>query len=138
RRSETLFVRFEDAVERNRGKVEDWRHDRRVPALSSFTSFVFGKQWITNSSWHDFYGLLPLLSGSFLIATIALLVSVPFSVAAAIYVNQLAPRREQDFVKPAIEFIGAIPSVVLGFFGIFVFGEALRAASQIEWLSWVP
>ncbi len=138
RRSETLFKRFEGAVERNRGKVGQWRHDRRVPALSSLTSFVFGKQWITNSSWNDFYGLLPLFSGSFLIATIALVVSVPFSVAAAIYVNQLAPRREQNFVKPAIEFIGAIPSVVLGFFGIVVFGEALRAVSQIEWLSWVP
>lgn len=137
-RSHTLFNRFENTVERNRGKVERWRHDRRVPAISSFTSFVFGKQWITNSSWNDFYGLLPLLSGSFLIATIALLVCVPFSVAAAVYVNQLASRREQNFVKPAIEFIGAIPSVVLGFFGIVVFGEALRSVSQIEWLSWVP
>lgn len=138
RRGEVLYGRFEDAVARNRGKVEQWRHDRPVPALASFTSFVFGKQWITNSSWHDFYGLLPLLSGSILIAGIALLVSVPFSVASAIYVNQLAARREQNFVKPAIEFIGAIPSVVLGFFGIVVFGEALRTVSQIEWLSWVP
>lgn len=137
-RSEGLFARFEDSVEQNRRLVERWRHDREVPFLSSFTSFLFGRQWITNSSWHDFYGLLPLLSGSLLIAGIALVVAVPFSVAAAIYVNQLASRRESHFVKPAIEFIGAIPSVVLGFFGIVVFGEALRSVSQIEWLSWVP
>lgn len=137
-RSETLFARFVDRVESNRVAVTEWRHDQPVPAFTSFTSFVFGRQWITNSSWHDFYGLLPLLSGSLMIAAIALVVAVPVSVAAAIYVNQLAPTREQHFVKPAIEFIGAIPSVVLGFFGIVVFGEALRSLSQVEWLSWVP
>ncbi len=137
-RSETLFDRFADTVDRSQRKAAKWRHERSVSAISSFTSFVFGKQWITNSSWHDFYGLLPLLTGSLLIAGIALAVCVPFSVAAAIYVNQLASRREQNFVKPAIEFIEAIPSVVLGFFGIVVFGEALRALSQVEWLSWVP
>ena len=99
---------------------------------------MFGKHWITNSSWHDFYGLLPLFTGSLLISIIALTVSVPFAVAAAIYVNQIARFKEQSFVKPAIEFIGAIPSVVLGFFGILVFGEALRNVSQLEWLQWVP
>jgi phosphate transport system permease protein len=69
---------------------------------------------------------------------IALAVAVPFSIAAAVYVNQLASFREQSLVKPAIEFIGAIPSVVLGFFGILVFGEALRNFSQLEWLQWFP
>ncbi len=57
---------------------------------------------------------------------------------AAIYINQFASAREQRLVKPAIEFISAIPSVVLGFFGIAVLGQALRALSQIEALSWVP
>ena len=93
---------------------------------------------MTNSSWHDFYGLLPLFSGSLAISVVALLVAVPFSVAGAIYVNQLASTREQNWIKPAIEFIGAIPSVVLGFFGILVLGETLRHVSQIPWLSWVP
>jgi phosphate transport system permease protein len=41
-------------------------------------------------------------------------------------------------IKPAIEMIQAIPSVVLGFFGIVVLGEGLRELSQLEWLSWVP
>lgn len=136
--AETYFGRFEDKMETNREKVVEWRHDKPVSIFESFSSFIFGKNWITNSSWHDFFGLLPLLSGSFLIALIALLVAVPFAVAAAIYVNQLAPTREQNFIKPTIEFIEAIPSVVLGFFGILVFGEALRTVSQVEWLSWVP
>lgn len=132
------FERFDEAVEESRKKMSVWRHDKPLSAVESFNAFIFGRDWITNSSWHDFYGLLPLLSGSFLISLVALTVAVPFSVAAAIYVNQLAPTREQNLVKPTIEFIGAIPSVVLGFFGILVFGETLREVSQIEWLSWVP
>ena len=132
------FKRFDEAVEEGRKKMSVWRHDQPLSAVESFNAFIFGRDWITNSSWHDFYGLLPLLSGSFLISIVALTVAVPFSVAAAIYVNQLAPTREQNLVKPTIEFIGAIPSVVLGFFGILVFGETLREVSQVEWLSWVP
>ena len=54
------------------------------------------------------------------------------------YVNQIASQREQRFIKPGIEFISAFPSVVLGFFGIAVLGQALRAMSQLPWLSWVP
>ncbi len=136
--AEVYFERFENTVEESRREMAVWRHDKPVSAIESFSAFLFGRDWITNSSWHDFYGLLPLLSGSFLISIVALTVAVPFSVAAAIYVNQLAPTREQNLVKPTIEFIGAIPSVVLGFFGILVFGETLRNLSQIEWLSWVP
>src|SRR5690606_30801735 len=59
-------------------------------------------------------------------------------VGGAIYINQLASEREQRLIKPAIEFISAIPSVVLGFFGIAVLGQALRALSQQEWLAWMP
>jgi phosphate transport system permease protein len=101
-------------------------------------AFFFGTEWVTNSSWHDFYGLLPLLSGSVLISIIALVVAVPFAIGAAIYVNQLASRLEQNLIKPAIEFVQAIPSVVLGFFGIMVLGTFLRDVSQIPSLSWIP
>ena len=137
-RAAVFYERFDNTVTNNRDRILDWRHDAPLSLWTSTTSFLFGKHWITNSSWHDFYGLLPLFTGSLLISIIALTVSVPFAVAAAIYVNQIARFKEQSFVKPAIEFIGAIPSVVLGFFGILVFGEALRNVSQLEWLQWVP
>ena len=115
-----------------------WKYDEPVSGGKSLAAFFLGKHWVTNSSFHDFYGLLPLFTGSLLISIIALLVAVPFSLGAAIYVNRLAGPRQQNFIKPVIELIGAIPSVVLGFFGIIVLGEALRQTSQIEWLSWVP
>lgn len=116
----------------------DWRYDEPVSWAKSVTSFFFGKDWVTNSSFHDFYGLLPLFTGSLLISLIALVVAIPFSLGAAIYVNRLATPGQQHLIKPVIELIGAIPSVVLGFFGIIVLGEALRELSQVPWLSWVP
>ena len=119
-------------------KTSQWRHDDPYPKGKAFAAFLFGKDWTTNSSWHDFYGLMPLFQGSLIISIIALTVAVPFALAAAIYVNQIATVREQNFIKPMIEFIQAIPSVVLGFFGIMILGEGLRAMSQWELLSWVP
>jgi phosphate transport system permease protein len=127
-----------DSLERAVARAKAWRHDKPYSWSRSFFAFLVGKDWITNSSWHDFYGLLPLFTGSLLISLIALVVSVPFALGAAIYVNQVASAREQNLIKPAIEFIQAIPSVVLGFFGIMVLGTLLRDVSQLPWLAWVP
>lgn len=127
-----------DMLGETNDKLKEWRHDTPFPFLPSVFAFFTGKDWVTNSSWHDFYGFLPLFTGSILISLIALIVTVPFSVGAAIYVNQIAGWREQNFIKPVIEFIQAIPSIVLGFFGIAVLGTTLREVSQVEWLAWVP
>ena len=119
-------------------RIAAWRHDKPYSVGRSVMAFIVGTEWITNSSWQDFYGLLPLFIGSLMIAIVAIVVSVPLAVGAAIYVNQLARRSEQNAIKPIIEFIGAIPSVVLGFFGILVLGTTLRTISQVEWLSDIP
>ena len=72
-----------------------------------------------------------------MVAAVALAIAVPFGVAAAIYVSEVAGRGEKSLIKPYLEFIAAIPSVVLGFFGITVVGEAVRAASHLSVLRWV-
>ena len=115
-----------------------WDFEQPVPWWESFTSFFAGKRWLTASFWQDWYGVLPLLTGSLLVSLIALALAVPLGVGGAIYINQLASPAEQRLIKPAIEFISAIPSVVLGFFGIAVLGQALRVLSQQEWLTWFP
>ena len=119
-------------------QLETWDYRKPVPASQALTSFVFGRQWLTASFWQDWYGVIPLFVGSLLVSLVALALAVPLGVGAAIYVNQMASTTEQRFIKPCIEFISAIPSVVLGFFGIAVLGQALRALSQVSWLSWVP
>lgn len=118
--------------------LKNWNNTKPIAISESFTQFIFGKRWLTASFWQDWYGIIPLFVGSLMISVIALIIAVPLGVGAAIYVNQIASPTEQRLIKPAIEFISAIPSVVLGFFGIAVLGQALRALSQWEALSWVP
>jgi phosphate transport system permease protein len=119
-------------------RLKTWDNLAPVPWYQSFTGFVFGKEWLTASFWQDWYGIVPLFVGSLMVSMIALAIAVPLGVGAAVYINQIASSREQRLIKPAIEFISAIPSVVLGFFGIAVLGQSLRALSQVEALSWIP
>lgn len=114
----------------------DWREP--VSRWRAFSSFLFGREWLTASFWQDFFGVVPLFVGSLMVSLIALVLAVPLGVGAAVYVNQLASPAEQRFIKPCIEFISAFPSVVLGFFGIIFLGEHLRELSHVSWLSWFP
>lgn len=113
-------------------RLSKWDRSKPVSMFTAFTSFVFGDDWVTNSSIQDWYGMLPLFTGSLLVATIAMTFAIPLGVGAAIYVNQVASVHEQNFIKPYIEFISAIPSVVIGFFGIAVFGQFIREVSGWE------
>ncbi|MGH7946399.1 MAG: PstC family ABC transporter permease, partial [Opitutaceae bacterium] len=129
------FVATFPTVERNLAR---WDFQKPVPAWQSFTAFIFGRQWLTASFWQDWYGIVPLFVGSLMVSLVALALAVPFGIGAAIYVNQVATEREQKIIKPSIEFIAAFPSVVLGFFGIAVLGQALRTLAQQPWLDWFP
>jgi len=130
--------RYLAEVEVTAQKMAAWDQTKPVSFLESFNAFAFGRKWVTASFWQDWYGIIPLLTGSLLIAFLALLIAIPLGVAAAMYVNQVARPLEQKIIKPYIEFIAAIPSVVLGFFGIAMFGETLRRVSQLPWLDWMP
>jgi phosphate transport system permease protein len=139
------FERFRELVQlyiagfpRIEADLAAWNPNQKIPTWKAWTSFITGERWLTASFWQDWYGVLPLLTGSLMVSIVALIIAVPLGIGAAIYVNQLASLREQSFIKPSIEFISAIPSVVLGFFGIAVLGQAIRLISQWEWLSWVP
>jgi phosphate transport system permease protein len=103
-------------------RLTEWQPAQPYPLHRAFSGFLLGKDWVTNSARQDWYGVLPLLSGSLLVSMIALALAIPFGVGSAIYVNQVATAREQSFIKPCIEFISAIPSVLIGFFGIAVLG----------------
>jgi phosphate transport system permease protein len=118
-------------------KLRTWSPDTPIPWYRSISSFLFGREWVTASFWQDWYGIVPLLVGSVMVSLVALLIAVPLGVASAVYVSEIASRQEKRLIKPYIEFISAIPSVVLGFFGIAVVGQAIRAASQSPWFKWV-
>jgi phosphate transport system permease protein len=130
-----IFLKSLPEVEK---QMAAWRFDEPVPLHRSFTGFLFGREWLTASFWQDWYGLLPLLSGSLVVSVIAMLFAVPLAISAAIYVSEVASPKEKAVIKPYIEFISAIPSVVLGFFGVAILGTALRSLSEVGWLRWVP
>jgi phosphate transport system permease protein len=129
---------FFDSFDPHMDKLDNWNQDAKVSIWQALGAFLAGKDWITASDQQDWYGLLPLLSGSLLISAIAMFFAIPFGVGAAIYVNQIAGPGERNAIKPYIEFVSAIPSVVIGFFGVVVFGEAIRLLSQQEFMQWVP
>ena len=119
-------------------RLRTWNMQEPVPAYRAVTSFLLGKNWITASFWQDWYGIIPLLVGSTMVSVVALFIAVPLGVSSAIYVSEIAAPAEKRLIKPYIEFISAIPSVVLGFFGIAVVGQAVRTLSQLPAMKWVP
>jgi len=73
------------------------------------------------------YNIIPLLVGTLKVTLIGLLFAVPLAVGAAIYVSQLARPRLREFLKPAIELLSGIPSVVVGFFALIVMATVLQS-----------
>ena len=135
RRATEALIQSMPATEQS---MKNWRYDTPVPAYRSISTFLFGREWLTASFWQDWYGMIPLFVGSLLVSIIALVIAVPLGLSAAIYVSEIASTREKSIIKPCIEFISAIPSVVLGFFGIAILGSALRNFSQLSFLHWIP
>ena len=131
-------IRFIDMLPVYQAKLIAWQPTKHVGLGEAISSFLFGREWIINNDGHSDYGLLPLLTGSLLVTGIAIILAIPLGVGAAIYTNQMAARGEASVIKPFIEFITAIPSVVIGFFGIAVLGSAIRWLSQQSALDWLP
>jgi phosphate transport system permease protein len=79
----------------------------------------------------DYYGILPLLSGSVVVTIGATAIAVPFGVGTAIFIGEIAPRWIREILKPIIEILAGLPSVVLGFIGITVLSSLLRESLNI-------
>jgi len=88
---------------------------------------LFDTRWIPVSFQKVRFGLLPLFTGSLLITGLATLITIPFSVFGAIYIAEMARPAEREFLKPFIEILAAIPSVVLGFFGLIVLAPLVKS-----------
>lgn len=90
-----------------------------------FFSEVSIFEFFTDTEWTPLftnkrYGILPLLSGTALTSFIAIAVALPIGLTIAIYLSEYAPKKFRDFVKPALELLAAVPTVVYGFFALMV------------------
>ena len=88
--------------------------------------FFFGLTWSPNFRGNSEFGLLPLLWGTLYISLVAMIVSVPLGLFTAIYLAEYASPRVRSIVKPAIEVIAGIPTVVFGLFALVTVGPFLR------------
>ena len=88
--------------------------------------FLFGTRW-TPLLEPKHYGILPLLSGTFLIVVGSSLVALPIGVACAVYLSEYAGDRTRSVVKPVLEVLAGIPTVVYGYFALTAVTPALRA-----------
>lgn len=86
----------------------------------AFDQFMAGKEWFPTSRPAASMGVLPLLLGTLLVSFFAILFALPLGLAAAIYLAEIADERVRRILKPVIELLAGIPSVVYGFFGLVV------------------
>mgnify|MGYP006266657101 CR=1 FL=1 len=109
---------------------ESLRFFARIPVFS----FLFGLEW--NAQTNADFGAIPLFFGTFLISLIAICVAAPVGLYAAIYLSEYASRRTRGWVKPVLEVLAGIPTVVYGFFAILVMAPAVRGLAL--WLNGLP
>jgi phosphate transport system permease protein len=79
-----------------------------------------------------YYGILPLLTGSLIVTVGATLIAVPFGVGTAIFISEISPRSVREVLKPLVELLGGLPSVVLGFLGILIIAPYIRILLQLN------
>jgi phosphate transport system permease protein len=81
------------------------------------TQFVFGTTWSALFNNPQF-GVLPLVGGTLMITLIAMTVAIPLGLMSAIYLSEYAPPRARDILKPSLELLAGVPTIVYGFFAV--------------------
>ena len=92
--------------------------------------FLFGMSW-TPTAVVPSYGIFPLIVGTLLVTIGSMIFAVPLSIGCAIYISELASPRVKKILKPAVELLAGIPSVVYGFFGLIVLTNFIRITFDI-------
>jgi phosphate transport system permease protein len=103
-----------------------------ISESAGFFSEVSVVDFLTDDEWtplftNKHYGILPLLVGTLVTTVIAILVAVPIGLTIAIYLNEYAPRKFRRYVKPLLEVLAAVPTVVYGFFALLVVTPFLQS-----------
>jgi phosphate transport system permease protein len=105
------------------------RNEASLDRMTFKQQFYEGREakwsWQPNSDVPK-YSLLPLFLGTIKAAIVAMLFAVPLGVGAAIYSSEFAPRKIREIIKPVVEMLAGIPSVVLGFFALIILASVLQ------------
>ncbi|MDR2594754.1 MAG: phosphate ABC transporter permease subunit PstC [Fibromonadaceae bacterium] len=93
--------------------------------------FFGGTEWIPTSVPSPQFGVLPLVLGTLLVSLVAILIALPLGLGVAIYISELASYGTRKILKPAVELLAGIPSVVYGFFGLVVLVPLVQKALNL-------
>jgi phosphate transport system permease protein len=124
-----LAQKIDQVIENNKGviafisanEIPKEHHSKLVRIESiGLGSFFGGEVWFPTSTPVAQFGIYPLLMGTLWVSFIAILIALPFGLAAAIYMAEIADSKVRGILKPIIELLAGIPSVVYGFFGLIV------------------
>ncbi|MFO8240861.1 MAG: phosphate ABC transporter permease subunit PstC [Dissulfuribacterales bacterium] len=98
-----------------------------IPIFStvSFYDFLFGHYWYPTDDPPDF-GIFPLIVASLAVTALSAVISIPLGVMTALYLAESASARLREWVKPVVELLAALPSVVIGFFGMVIVAPFLQ------------
>ena len=102
---------------------------RGIPGMAKIGIFKFlgGQVW---KPGNDIYGILPMILGSVYVTGLALVIGVPIGLLTAIFLARFCPKKLYKVVKPAVDLLAGIPSVVYGFFGMVVIVPVIRALTD--------
>lgn len=96
-----------------------------IPAIKEigFKEFIFGKVWKPSNS---LYGIFPMIIGSLYVTAGAIIIGVPVGIFTAVFLAKYCPKKMYRFIKPAVDLLAGIPSVIYGFFGLVVLVPFVR------------
>ncbi|WJQ06233.1 phosphate ABC transporter permease subunit PstC [Geobacillus stearothermophilus] len=92
----------------------------------SIVEFVTSKEWLPWNEEHGSFGVAPLVTGTLLTTGIAMLLAIPIGLASAIYLSEYASERTRRIIKPALEVLAGIPTIVYGFFALTIVTPLLQ------------
>lgn len=84
----------------------------------SITDYLFGTEWLPFSSKEPMFGILPLIVGTLKVTFIAIIVAVPLGIASAVYLSEYASDNARRVIKPILEVLAGVPTIVYGFFAL--------------------
>ena len=116
----------------NKYKATNFRGKEIPVEKISVGEFISGKEWYPTSEPVASLGILPLILGTLWVSFGAILIAVPFGLATAIFMAEIANRKLRNILKPVIELLASIPSVVYGFFGLVVLVPLIQHLFKLD------
>ena len=105
-----------------------------IPAFQEINlwGFLTGVEWNPTSYFESKYGIVPMLVSTFMVTIGALVIAIPLGIGTAAYLSDVASPRAREIIKPIIEILAGIPSVVIGFLGIVLVGPVIAKVFGIQ------